>query len=127
MWKIRHFVPLVGFVVPTVVIGYGVVIPRSCIAGVNELTVGFATTIAGAVVTYVAGLRAALRTSCPASMPWRVRLARYVNRQAALPRGVFGRFLGLLWRLQHKRINRRTIDLLDLGPDHRVLEIGCGP
>jgi hypothetical protein len=45
MWKTRHFVSLVGFVVPTVVIGYGFVIPRSCIAGVNELTVGFATTI----------------------------------------------------------------------------------
>ena len=37
----RHFVPLVGFVVPTVVIGYGFVIPGSCIAGVNELTRGF--------------------------------------------------------------------------------------
>ena len=31
--NLRHFHPLVGFVVPTVVIGYGIVIPRSCIAG----------------------------------------------------------------------------------------------
>ncbi len=53
--------PLVGFVVPTVLIGYGVVIPRSCIAGVNELTIGFATTIAGACATYVMGVRSALR------------------------------------------------------------------
>ena len=52
--------PLVGFVVPTVVIGYGFVIPRSCIAGVNELTVGFATTVIGACVTYILGVRAAL-------------------------------------------------------------------
>ena len=59
--KLRHYVPLVGFVVPTVLIGYGFVIPRSCIAGINDLTVGFAATIVGACVTYVLGLRAALR------------------------------------------------------------------
>lgn len=60
-WK--HFVPLIAFVVPTVVIGYGFVIPRSCIAGVNELTIGFAATIAGACVTYVVGVRAASRSA----------------------------------------------------------------
>jgi hypothetical protein len=59
--NLRLLWPLVGFVVPTVVIGYGFVIPRSGIAGVNELTIGFATTIAGACVTYVMGVRAALR------------------------------------------------------------------
>jgi hypothetical protein len=59
--KPRHYVPLVGFVVPTIMIGYGVVIPRSCIAGINDLTVGFGATILGACVTYVLGLRAALR------------------------------------------------------------------
>ncbi|HKA89592.1 MAG TPA: hypothetical protein VKE22_18135 [Haliangiales bacterium] len=53
-------VPLAGFVVPTVLIGYGVVIPRSCIAGVNELTLGFATAIAGACVSYIIGVRRAL-------------------------------------------------------------------
>lgn len=59
--KLRLLWPLVGFVVPTVIIGYGFVIPRSSIAGVNELTVGFATTILGACVTYVLGVKAALR------------------------------------------------------------------
>ena len=59
--SLRAYAPLAGFVVPTVLIGYGVVIPRSCIAGWNELTLGFATTIAGACLTYVAGLRLALR------------------------------------------------------------------
>lgn len=59
--KVRHYLPLLGFVVPTVVIGYGVVIPRSCIAGINQLTVGFATTILGACLTYAAGIRSALR------------------------------------------------------------------
>jgi ABC-type Fe3+ transport system permease subunit len=61
--RVRDFVPLAGFVVPTVVIGYGFVIPRSCIAGWNELTIGFATTILGACLTYVAGVRMACRQS----------------------------------------------------------------
>jgi len=56
--KAKYFLPLLGFVVPTVVIGYGFVIPRSPIAGFNDLTVGFATTIVGACATYWAGLRA---------------------------------------------------------------------
>ena len=59
--KPRHWMPLVGFVLPTVVIGYGFVIPRSCIAGVNELTIGFATTVAGACLTYLLGVRSVLR------------------------------------------------------------------
>jgi len=57
----RHYVPLLGFVVPTVAIGYGFVIPHSCIAGWNDLTLGFAATVGGACLTYVAGLRLALR------------------------------------------------------------------
>lgn len=58
--KLRYLIPLVSFVVPTVVIGYGVVIPRSCIAGVNDLTLGFAASIVGASATYVLGLRTVL-------------------------------------------------------------------
>lgn len=48
--KLRYLLPLAGFVVPTAGIGYGIVIPRSCIAGVNNLTIGFAATIVGACV-----------------------------------------------------------------------------
>jgi hypothetical protein len=59
--RAAHLVPLIGYLVPTVVIGYGFVIPGSCIAGINELTIGFATAILGAAVTYVLGVRAALR------------------------------------------------------------------
>ena len=59
--KLRHWTPLIGFVLPTVIIGYGFVIPRSCIAGLNELTIGFATTVAGACLTYWAGVRGVLR------------------------------------------------------------------
>ena len=58
--KARYLVPLAGFVVPTIVIGFGFVIPRSCIAGLNALTVGFATTVAGACATYWFGLKAVL-------------------------------------------------------------------
>jgi hypothetical protein len=59
--RLHHLVPLGTFVVPTVVIGYGIVIPRSCIAGVNDLTIGFGLSILGACVTYVVGLRRVLR------------------------------------------------------------------
>jgi hypothetical protein len=57
----RHTLPLLGFAVPTTVIGYGIVIPRSCIAGVNDLTIGFGISLVGACVTYLAGIRLALR------------------------------------------------------------------
>ena len=57
--KLRYFYPLLGFVIPTVVIGYGIVIPRSCIAGINDLTIGFASSVIGACVTYYFGVRAA--------------------------------------------------------------------
>ena len=59
--RVRDLLPLAGFVVPTVVIGYGFVIPSSPIAGVNEHTIGFGLTIMGACVTYVIGVRRALR------------------------------------------------------------------
>lgn len=58
--KPRHFYPLLGFVLPTLVIGYGFVIPGSCISGINELSVGFGTTILGACLTYLAGIRTAV-------------------------------------------------------------------
>jgi hypothetical protein len=59
--KLSLALPLIGFIVPTLVIGFGFVIPRSCIAGINELTIGFASTIAGACLTYWLGLSAARR------------------------------------------------------------------
>ena len=58
--KLRHWTPLLGFVLPTLIIGYGFVIPRSCIAGFNDLTVGFSSTIVGACVTYWLGVRTVL-------------------------------------------------------------------
>jgi SAM-dependent methyltransferase len=124
MWKLRYYLPLVGFVVPTLIVGYGLVIPRSVIAGVNQLTIGFGTTILGAIFTYIAGIRIALAPSCPTPRPG--PFARYVNRQAAAPRGLLGRLLGLIWIFEHRKLNRETLDLLDIAPDHRLLEVGCG-
>jgi len=59
--KLSYLYPLFGFVLPTVVLGYGLVIPRSCIAGINDLTIGFAITLVSACVAYWIGLRNALR------------------------------------------------------------------
>ena len=59
--KAFYWTPLLGFVVSTVVIGYGFVFPRNGLASVNELTVGFATAILSACVTYVLGIRLVLR------------------------------------------------------------------
>lgn len=126
MNRVLQYIPLIGFVVPTVVVGYGVVIPRSCIAGVNELTIGFGTTIFGAVLTYVAGQRAIMRKGVCTKPPLRVRIARAINRQAAAPSGWFGRLLGFIWPREHGRLNAEVLDALDLGAGHRVLEIGSG-
>ena len=123
--KARLYLPLVGFVVPTVVIGYGFVIPCSVIAGLNSLTIGFGTTILGAIITYIAGIRLALAPSCPT--PKAGRFARYLNRQAAAPRGLFGRLLGIIWLVEHRRENRAALELLQIEPDHDVVDVGCGP
>jgi hypothetical protein len=59
--KLRYFLPLIGFVAPTLGVGFGYVIPHSCIAGVNDLTIGFASSVLGACVTYWLGVRAVIR------------------------------------------------------------------
>ncbi len=61
--RLSHFYPLIGFLVPTVLIGYGLVIPRSCIAGMNDKTVGFAMALLGACIAYWQGVRLALRSA----------------------------------------------------------------
>jgi len=57
----RLLVPLLGFLIPTLAIGYGFVIPQSCIAGINQLSVGFGVTVASAALTYIVGVRMALK------------------------------------------------------------------
>ena len=56
---LARYLPLVAHVVPTLVIGYGFVIPRSCIAGWNALSLGFGLSVAGTCVAYVLGQSAA--------------------------------------------------------------------
>ena len=58
--KARYFTPLAGFIVPSLLIGFGIVIPGSCIAGFNDLTVGFATSLLGAAGAYWLGIRTVL-------------------------------------------------------------------
>lgn len=59
--RFKHFYPLLAFLVPTALIGYGVVIPRSPIAGWNGLTIGFGSALLGAAIAYWQGIRIALR------------------------------------------------------------------
>jgi hypothetical protein len=53
------YAPLLAHIVPTLLIGYGLVIPNSPIAGLNQYTIGFAFTVAGFVPAYLAGVRIA--------------------------------------------------------------------
>jgi ABC-type Fe3+ transport system permease subunit len=57
---VRPYLPLLGHVIPTLVIAYGWVIPRSCIAGWNTLSVGFGLSVISTVAAYVLGQRAAV-------------------------------------------------------------------
>lgn len=56
---LARYLPLLGHVVPTLAIGYGLVIPRSCIAGWNELSLGFGLSVVGTCIAYVLGQRVA--------------------------------------------------------------------
>jgi SAM-dependent methyltransferase len=123
--QVRLYVPLLGFVVPTLAMGYGVVLPRHGICGVNEITLGFGSTVLGATLTYVTGIRLARQTTC-SRKPWTRRFAEYINRQASSPSGLFGWFLGKVWRFEHRRVNDRTLALLIIEPNHNVVELGCG-
>jgi hypothetical protein len=55
------YLPLVMHLAPTLAIGFGLVIPGSCIAGLNELTIGFAAANLGFVLSYMGGVRLARR------------------------------------------------------------------
>lgn len=59
--KPSYFAPLAGHVIGTLAIGFGQVIPGSCIAGVNALTVGFAVSIVSTCLAYWLGVHIAVR------------------------------------------------------------------
>lgn len=50
------WLPLAAHVLPTLFIGFGIVIPGSCIEGLNQYTIGFLLAVAGFVPAYAAGL-----------------------------------------------------------------------
>jgi ubiquinone/menaquinone biosynthesis C-methylase UbiE len=57
------------------------------------------------------------------------RLREAIVRQFGRPTGFVGRLVGLVMatRMSNRERNRRTIELLQIQPDDRVLEIGYGP
>jgi hypothetical protein len=55
------YAPLLAHIASTLLVGYGLIIPQSPIAGFNTYTIGFAVTVAGFVPAYLAGLRIARR------------------------------------------------------------------
>jgi SAM-dependent methyltransferase len=57
------------------------------------------------------------------------RLREAIVRQFGRPTGFVGRLVGLVMATRPSNLerNRRTIDLLQIQPDDRVLEIGYGP
>jgi len=55
------YVPLAGHVIPTLVIGFGFVIPGSPIDGVNAYTIGFLSAVLGFIPAYIAGIAIAGR------------------------------------------------------------------
>lgn len=59
--RLSLYLPLLLHLIPTLGIGYLVVIPQSCIAGINELTIGFAAANLGFVLSYIGGVRLAQR------------------------------------------------------------------
>lgn len=123
---VRDLLPLIGYVVPTVVTAYGVIMPRHGITGLNELTLGFASAVLGATMTYIVGVRAALaRRSAQPHRRW--RRPTWIAAQSAHPHGLVGWMLGHLMRRETAAANDLAIRLADITPGARVLDVGCGP
>ena len=59
--KPHHFYPLAAHVVITLGVGFGHVIPGTCVAGVNALSIGFIASVAGTCLAYWAGIGLAVR------------------------------------------------------------------
>ena len=59
--KARYWTPLASFLLPTIIISYGLVFPRNHVASFNELTFGFAVTLFLASLTYVLGIRKVMK------------------------------------------------------------------
>ena len=54
-------------------------------------------------------------------------LAHALAQQARQPKGLFGRLFGMGMGRMNQGVNEWVVSLLDLQPDHVVLELGFGP
>ncbi|MBI3611197.1 MAG: class I SAM-dependent methyltransferase [Nitrospirae bacterium] len=122
--KFSHFYPLLGFLVPTAAIGYGVVIPQSCIAGWHEQSIGFGLALTGASIAYWQGIWLALRGRKP--MRKTMRRPEFIAKQSRCPSGLFGLLLARIMATETYRENMAALQLMNLQPEDKVLEIGCG-
>ncbi len=80
-----------------------------------------------------------IRRSCPADRTARRdpasrlhaatigRITRFLSRQAARPDGLAGRALSRIWVTETAAVNDTAIDLLQIRPGERIVEIGFGP
>jgi SAM-dependent methyltransferase len=114
--------PLVLHVVPTLIIGLGFVIPNSCIAGLNPLSLGFAAATLGFIPAYLAGIAIA-RGKESKSM----RRPRFIAEQSRHAAGVVGRIVAFVMARETFADNRRAITALDVQRGDHVLDVGCGP
>jgi ubiquinone/menaquinone biosynthesis C-methylase UbiE len=57
---------------------------------------------------------------------WRKAWSMGMDRQHRLPQGLLGQLVGEKMVRQHRPETDWTVGLLDLRPDDRVLELGCG-
>jgi SAM-dependent methyltransferase len=124
----RHFYPLLLFVVPTLVMGYGVVLPRNGITGFNEITMGFASALVGACFAYISGVRSVFRASAVTNSRQHRDWGRpaFIARQSARPSGVLGWIVAHVMALETSAANEVTIALAELRESDQVLEVGCG-
>ena len=53
------YFPLIGHILPTLIIGFGFVIPGSCIEGLNAFSLGFFATVLGFIPVYLVGVHLA--------------------------------------------------------------------
>jgi ubiquinone/menaquinone biosynthesis C-methylase UbiE len=118
--KASYFQPLLGFVIPTVLIGYGIVIPRSCIAGVNQLSDSRRRSQALALPT---GL----------GFAWSSEIARrpmakseLIARQSRRPSGWLGEIVARVMAIETTQENRIALEQLAAREGEAVLEVGCG-
>ena len=55
-----------------------------------------------------------------------MRRPTFIARQASCPTGLLGRLLGKIMAVETASANDKALELLDIGPNDRVLEIGFG-